>query len=125
MSDMTTPQLRGARVDDVAVIEIMTRDLTGPEMAKALGEQLRSLLQSGETRILLNFAHTRVMSSTAFATVLGFWKAVEAAGGQLRICSMDPNVRFGADIISLGRYIPIHDDEPSALAAFKSAQATD
>jgi hypothetical protein len=45
-------------------------------------------------------------------------KEVEAADGVVRICSMDPAVRFGADVCDLGRFIPIHDDKPSALAAF-------
>ena len=31
---------------------------------------------------------------------------------------MDPTVRFGADILRLGQYIPIHDDRRSAMAAF-------
>jgi hypothetical protein len=31
---------------------------------------------------------------------------------------MAAEVRFGADVCGLGRFIPIHDDRPSALAAF-------
>jgi anti-anti-sigma regulatory factor len=58
------------------------------------------------------------MSSTAFGALLIFRKQVAAARGELRICSMDPAVRFGADVCGLGRFIPIHDDQPSALAAF-------
>ena len=107
-----------SRVDGVAVVEVLARDIQGPEAAAALGEQLGALFRSGETRLLLDFGRTRVMSSTAFGTLLNFWKQVDAAQGELRICSMDPPVRFGADILSLGRYIPIHEDIPSAMAAF-------
>jgi anti-anti-sigma factor len=110
--------MQWSRVDGVAVVEILAREIQGPEAAAVLGEQLGALLRSGETRLLLDFGRTQVMSSTAFGALLNFWKQVDAAHGELRICSMDPSVRFGADILSLGQYIPIHDDRPSAMAAF-------
>src|SRR4051812_41959065 len=118
MADASTLMMQWSGVDDVAVVEILARDIQGPAAAAALGEQLVSLLHAGETRLLLDFGQTRVMSSTAFGTLLNFWKQVDAARGELRVCSMDPSVRFGADILGLGRYIPIHDDRPSAVAAF-------
>jgi anti-anti-sigma factor len=115
--------MQWSRVGDVAVVEILARDIQGPEAAAVLGEQLESFLQAGETRLLLDFERTRVMSSTAFGTLLNFWKQMDAAQGELRICSMDPVVRFGADILRIGRYIPIHEDRPSALAAFASKRS--
>lgn len=120
MSDASAgnPLFRWSQVGRVAVVEILGREIVGPEMALSLGVQLRSLLRSGQTRLLLNFGRTRNMTSTAFGTLLNFWKDVQAAHGELRICSMDPAVRIGADILSLGEFIPIHDDEASALAAF-------
>jgi anti-anti-sigma factor len=107
-----------SRVGDVAVVRILSRELQGPDAAQAFGDQLTALFQMGEPRILIDFARTRVVSSTVFATLLNFWKLVYTANGQLKICSMEPAVRFGADILRLGRYIPIHDDRQSALAAF-------
>ena len=120
MAEASTPLVQWSLDDGVAVVEVLAREIQGPEAAAALGEQLGSLLRSGETRLLLDFGRTRVMSSTAFGTLLNFWKQVDAARGELRICSMEPAVRFGADILSLGQYIPIHDDRPSAMAAFGS-----
>src|SRR5688500_13357858 len=110
MADTATPHLQWSRVDGVAVVDVLSRELNGPEVAEELGEQLNALLESGETRLLLDFGRTRTMSSTAFGVLLDFWKRVDAARGELRVCSMDPDVRFGADILSLGRIIPLHDD---------------
>jgi anti-anti-sigma factor len=118
MADSSTPIVQWSRVDGVAVVEILAREIQGSEAAAILGEQLGSLFRSGQTRLLLDFGRTRVMSSTAFGTLLSFWKQVDAVHGELRICSMDPSVRFGADILCLGQYIPIHEDRPSAMAAF-------
>ena len=110
--------MQWSRVGSVAVVEILSREVQERDAAEALGKQLRSLLLSGEKLLLLDFGRTRVMSSTAFGALLIFSKEVEAANGVLRICSMDRAVRFGADVCGLGRFIPIHDDKPSALAAF-------
>jgi anti-anti-sigma factor len=118
MTDANIPLLHWSRVDGVAVVEILSREIQELEVAGALGKQLRSLLLSGEKLLLLDFGRTRLMSSTAFGALLIFRKQVIAAQGELRICSMDPAVRFGADVCGLGRFIPIHDDKPSALAAF-------
>jgi anti-sigma B factor antagonist len=120
MADASTPMMQWSLDGGVMVIEILAHHIQGPEAAAVLGAQLDSLLRSGQTRLLLDFERTRVMSSTAFGTLLNFWKQVEATGGELRICSMDPPVRVGADILYLGRYIPIHDNRPSALDAFAS-----
>ena len=115
---MPLPLLQWSRVDSVAVVELLSREIQERDAATALGRQLRSLLLSGEKLLLLDFGRIRVMSSTAFGTLLIFSKEVDAANGVLRICSMHPAVRFGADVCGLGRFIPMHDDKPSALAAF-------
>ncbi len=110
-------------VDGVAVVEVLTRDLNQPHLAQELGGQLQALLQAGATkRFVLNFHRTRYMSSTAFAALLGFGKKVDAAGGKATICAMQPDVRIGADILSIGTFIPIHDHEAEALAAVSPAQ---
>jgi anti-anti-sigma factor len=118
MTDAGIPLVQWSRVDGVAVVEILSREIQERDTAGALGKQLGALLQSGEKHLLLDFGRTRLMSSTAFGALLIFRKQVAAAHGELRICSMDPAVRFGADVCGLGRFIPIHDDQPSALAAF-------
>jgi hypothetical protein len=43
---------------------------------------------------------------------------VTEAGGKVRICSMHPDVRLGADILRMGQVVPILDDCKTALAAF-------
>ena len=118
MSDANTPIAEWSRVGDVAVVEVLHREILGPEAARTFGEQLGLLLDSGENRLLLDFSKTRIMSSTAFGALVNFWKKVNAADGELKICGMDQSVRLGADILSLGNYIPIHDDRHSALKAF-------
>lgn len=118
MAGSATPLFTWSRVKGVAVVELVCRELSGPDAAEHFSQQLSALLEAGEKRLLLNFHRTQVISSTSFATLFNLSKHVDAIGGQLRICCMQPAVRFGADILSLGEFIPIHDSEASALAAF-------
>jgi anti-anti-sigma factor len=118
MTDANIPLMQWSQENGVTVVEILSREIQERDAAAALGQQLRSLLLSGEKLLLLDFGRTRLMSSTAFGALLIFRKQVAAAQGELRICSMDADVRFGADVCGLGRFIPIHDDKASALAAF-------
>jgi anti-anti-sigma factor len=118
MTDANFPLIQWSRVGGVAVVEILSREIRDLDAVGAFGKELKSLLLSGEKRLLLDFGRTRLMSSTAFGALLIFRKQVAAAQGELRICSMDADVRFGADVCGLGRFIPIHDNRPTALAAF-------
>ena len=42
----------------------------------------------------------------------------DARNQQIKFCEMDPDVRIGADIIGLTKYVELHDTESSALKAF-------
>ncbi len=118
MPDSPLVQLRPDLVDGVAVVELLPREITEPDQATLLGEALRSVLEALPTkRLLIDAARTKYMSSTAFAVLLRFGLRVKEVGGTLAICAMDPFVRAGADIVKLGRIVPLFDDEPSALAA--------
>ena len=118
MSASPLVQLRNTLVQGVAVVDLLPREITEPEQATRLGEALRSVLDAGVSRlVLINASATRYMSSSAFAALLKFGLHARESGGRAAICAMDPQVRFGANIIRLGEVVPIFDDEATALAA--------
>ncbi len=118
MLDQPILSLRPYPIEGVTVVDLIPRELTEPDQATRLGEGLRSIApQSGPFRLLINATATKYMSSTAFAVLFSFGKAVSDAGGRVAICDMDSFVRLGADIIKLSHVIPIYDDEPTALAS--------
>lgn len=105
--------------DGVAVATVVSPEIRHPGPAQELGAELASLLDRDQhRRIVVNLSHTHYLSSTAFATLLGFARKVEAAHGQLAIAGMQPDVLVGANIIGLGRIVGIHPDVPSALESF-------
>jgi anti-anti-sigma factor len=118
MATKPTEHFRWFLEDDVAIVEVLSRELNQPHLAQEFGAQLRALLASRPSdRLVVNFSKTVYMSSTAFATLFDLYKHASAAGVRVALCGMSPAVRVGADILCLGEYVPIFDDEASALAS--------
>jgi len=106
-------------VKDVAVVEIVAKDLRGPDSALELGGELRAVAaQEWAKRLLINFRHVRYLSSTGFAVLVKLLNEAKDKSQQVKFCEMDRDVRVGADIIGLARYVEIHDTESAALKAF-------
>jgi anti-sigma B factor antagonist len=123
MSDFESPHVRAETVDDVVVLTLLVPEIRTPIMAASVGKDLGEMVDRiGPARYVLNLRRTKYMSSTAFAVMLNFTKRVSTAGGVLRLCEMDPEVRIGADIIGLGRFVPILGDESTAIAMFQTAE---
>jgi anti-sigma B factor antagonist len=109
--------IQTSMVDDVAVVEIVAKDLRGA--ALELGAELTAVAaQEWAKRLLINFRHVRYLSSTGFAVLLKLLNQANASDQQVKFCAMDPDIRIGADIIGLAKYVEIHDTESSALKAF-------
>lgn len=107
-------------VDGVQIVEISTPSITDPRHAGALKEQLFSLLQPDlPTRFVLDFKHVRTFSSTAFGAVMSFVLEAGKRGGRVTTCNMDEFIRFGSEVIHMGRYAEYHDDLAGALAGLR------
>jgi anti-sigma B factor antagonist len=112
--------LKLSRVNDVVVVEIISKDLQGPAAARELGSELS--LVSGQDwakQLLVNFRRISYLSSTGFAVLFKLVNEFTKKGGQLKICNFDPAIRLGAEIVGLDKVVEIHDTEAAALAAFK------
>jgi anti-anti-sigma factor len=121
MSDFESPHFRAETVNEVIVVSLLEPEIRTPIMAASVGKDLRALVdQIGAQRYVLNLKRTKYMSSTSFAMLLNFAKKITTLGGTLKLCEMDPEVRIGADIIGLGRFVPIVAEESVAIAMSRS-----
>jgi anti-anti-sigma factor len=111
-----------SRVKDIVLVEIISKDLTGPEAARALGAELsRVSAQEWARKLLIDFRRISYLSSTGFAVLFKLVTQFTASGGEIKLCNMDPGIRLGAEIVGLDKVVQIHDTEASALAAFKDS----
>jgi anti-sigma B factor antagonist len=109
-------------VKDVAVVEIRTKDLHGPTLAKELGAELALVTaQEWARRLLVDFRRVGFLSSTGFAVLFKLVSRAKAEGRDIKLCAMESGVRLGAEIVGLDKLVDIHENEHSALLAFAHA----
>jgi anti-anti-sigma factor len=114
--------LRLNMVKDVAVVEIRTRDIHGPQLAQELGAELALVTaQNWGRRLLVNFRRVAFLSSTGLAAIFKLVSRANAEGREVKLCGMEHGVRLGAEIAGLPKLVEPHDDEASAQRAFAHA----
>jgi anti-anti-sigma factor len=122
MADAEFQHLRLSMVKDVAVVEIRTREIHGPQLAQELGHELAAVTaQDWAKRVLVNFRRVAFLSSTGFAAIFKLVSRAKAEGREVKFCTLEPGVRLGAEIVGLDKVAEIHDDEGAALRAFARA----
>jgi len=119
MAEARFQHLRLSMVEDVAVAEILTRDIQGPQPAQELGHELAAVLaQDWARKVLLNFSRVAFLGSTGFAAIFNLVRRAKAEGREVKLCGMEHALKLGAEIVDLPQVVEIHDDEASALHAF-------
>ena len=122
MADADFQHLRLSMVKDVAVVEIRTREIHGPQLAQELGHELAVVTaQDWAQRVLVNFHRVGFLSSTGFAAIFKLVSRAKAEGREVKLCGMEHAVQLGAEIVGLDKVAEIHDDEGAALRAFARA----
>ena len=68
--------------------------------------------------LLLNFGNVEYMSSAALGKLITLNKKVQAAGGKLILCNIDPQIREVFEITKLDKLFVICGDEQEGLQKF-------
>jgi anti-sigma B factor antagonist len=94
---------------------------TSSKLGTEAREKLYEVLQ-GKTRpkIILNFDRIRVLSSAPIGMLVNFQKNVEASGGSLVLCELDPIVRDILRLTHVEGLFTIRDSEKDALDSFSA-----
>jgi anti-sigma B factor antagonist len=120
MSSANVPHIKTTMAGDVAVVEVLTRELKFPAVAQELGAELSLVAaQDWAKRLLINLNRVKYLSSTGFGVLVNVVRKARIEGRQVKFCNLDPEVRIGADIIGLDKVAEIYDTEPAALKAFR------
>jgi|SRR3954453_9475457 len=120
MSKIDFEHIKTDMVNDVAVVQVLSRELRFPPQCKELGDELALVAgQDWAKKLLVNLRHTKYLCSTGFAILFNLVKQARQQGSLVKFCEMDPEVRIGADIIGLDKMAEIHDSEDSAFKSFE------
>ena len=121
MSTADFQHIKANMVGDVAVVEVMSKELRFPPQCQELESELNLIAgQDWANHLLINLGRTRYVCSTGFGVLVNLVKKVKTQGREIKFSDMDPAVRLGAEIIGLDKVAEIHDTEHEALKAFSS-----
>ena len=108
-------------VSDVAVVEVMSKELRFPPQCHELESELNLVAgQDWANHLLVNLGRTKYVCSTGFGVLVNLVKKVKTQGREIKFSIWIPAVRLGAEIIGLDKVAEIHDTEHEALKAFSS-----
>jgi anti-sigma B factor antagonist len=120
---MTTPEfkyLRVSLVEDVVLVEIMTKDVQGPDRAQEFSAELIAVVDQNSVQpLLVDLCRTCYLSSMGYSALFKMVKAAKARQRPIKFCCIDPDVRVGADAVGLYKVVEIYDSREAALEAFE------
>ena len=83
----------------------------------AVGRELRRLIEDeGHTRLVVDFAGVRYLSSEVLGILAGIQRKVDPVRGSIVLCGLDPLLRDMVRITHLDRVFDICGDEAEALS---------
>jgi anti-sigma B factor antagonist len=106
-------------IGDVTVINFVDKKILDEQNIQIIGEQLFSLVdQDGRRKLLLNFKNVEYLSSAALGKLITLNKKLQAVGGRLILCDIDPQIYEVFEITKLDKFFNIQKEEQAALQAF-------
>ncbi|HTQ84743.1 MAG TPA: STAS domain-containing protein [Candidatus Solibacter sp.] len=107
---------------DVSILDLKGALSLGerPGMAGTMHllDQVRGLVSSGKTNILLNFAGISLMDSSGIGQLIGTYTSARTHGGRIKILKPSREVREMLELTQLTKVLEVYDDEARALQAF-------
>ncbi len=114
--------LRLGAIGDVQLVEVVTREIQGPDLAKAfIGELNEAVGCEGGGPILVDLGRVRYLSSMGYSALFKVVKCAKERGRPIRFCNMHEDVRVGADAVNMTLVVEIHESRAAALEAFAQA----
>ena len=103
-------------IGDVTVVNFTDKKILDEQNIQIIGEQLFSLVDElGRRKLILNFSNVEYLSSAALGKFITLNKKVNAAGGRLVLCNIDPQIYEVFEITKLNKLFTIKKDEQTAM----------
>jgi anti-sigma B factor antagonist len=101
--------------NDVTILRLQGKFIAG-EDGPQCREKVKKLIDSGTRKLIFDFTHVPYIDSTGLGFLAGCRAAIQKAGAQLVLVSLDERVRRVLDEVKLSEYFAIADDEAGGIA---------
>lgn len=104
-------------VGDVRVLDI-TGPITLAENTERLGDKVRSLLQQGFKKIVLNLGGVAYVDSAGLGELVRAHSTASRQGGRVKLIGMTKKINDLLIITKLATVFDLYDSEPQAVTSF-------
>ena len=105
-------------VDGIAIVDISGQLRLG-EGTGRLREVVQQLVRDGYRKILLNLAGVIHIDSAGIGELMMNYTTLRNQGGELKLMNLHKNVRNLLQVTRLYTIFDVHDDQASAVRAFR------
>jgi len=106
-------------IGDVTIAKFLDKKILDETNIQIIGNQLFGLVdEDGRKSIILDFSNVEYLSSAALGKLITMDKKVKAASGELRLCSIRPEIFEVFAITKLNKLFKIVEDQEQALTSF-------
>jgi anti-sigma B factor antagonist len=106
------------RIEDVTVLDLKGRlRITG--RARGLHKSIRSLVEEGKTRILLNLSKVTHIDSSGLDELVASCVTARNQGGDIKLLHLTEQMREVITTANLSALFDIYNNEYDAIASFK------
>jgi len=104
-------------VGEVRILELNGRLALGDD-STSFRERVRSLVQAGKKKIVLNLSHVNYIDSSGIAMLVASIQIARSQGAALKLANLSPKIREVLIMTKLTPVFDIYDNEATAIASF-------
>lgn len=107
-------------VGDVVIVDVSGKITLGDGGDMALRDKVRSLVQQGQKKVLLNLGEVSYMDSAGLGEIVQSYATVTKNGGSLKLLNVTKRIKDLLSITKLLTVFECHDGEAQAVASFST-----
>lgn len=105
-------------VEDVTVIRLRIREIDETKLQR-LSHELGTIVDEPQRkRLVIDLGSVAFLTSTGMGTMISLKKKVQAGGGSIKLCSLNPDIRSLFSITQVDRLFDIEENADAAVKSF-------
>ena len=111
-------QISERTVGDVMIVDVSGKVTLGDGGDVVLRDKMRSLIQQGHKKVLLNLGDVSYVDSAGLGEIVQSYATVNKNGGKLKLLNVTKRIKDLLSITKLLTVFECHDSEADALKSF-------
>jgi anti-sigma B factor antagonist len=110
-------KIRQREVDDVVILDVNGKIMGGPD-SEVFGETIRTLIESGTRKVLVNLENVNWINSTGLGILIAGFSAMQKSGGKLKLVNVSERIESLLMITKLSTIFESFQREDEAIQSF-------